>query len=40
MTKIEYIDFIRNSLQMVDKTAKFHREQVAAAINNAVNTVF
>jgi len=40
MTKLEYIDFIRNSLQMVDKTAKFHREQVAAAINVAVNTMF
>jgi len=40
MTKIEYIDFIRNSLQMVDKTQKFHVEQVAAAINNAVNTIF
>jgi hypothetical protein len=40
MTKLEYIDFVRNSLQMVDQTAKFHREQVAAAINNAVNTVF
>jgi len=40
MTKLEYIDFIRNSLQMVDKTAKFHREQVAAAINSALNTVF
>lgn len=40
MTKIEYVDFICNSLQMVDKTAKFHKEQVAAAINNAVNTVF
>ena len=40
MTKGEYIDFVRNSLQMVDKTAKFHRQQVAAAINNAVNTLF
>lgn len=40
MTKGEYIDFIRNSLQMVDKTAKFLRPQVEAAINNAVNTVF
>jgi len=40
MTKIEYIDFIRNSLPMVDKTNKFHPEQVAAAINVAVNTVF
>jgi hypothetical protein len=40
MTKIEYIDFIRNSLQMVDKTYRFHREQVAAAINVAVNTMF
>jgi len=40
MTKAEYIDFIRNSLQAVDKTAKYHPEQVAAAINVAVNTVF
>ena len=40
MTKAEYIDFVRNSLQMVDKTAKYHHEQVAAAINVAVNTVF
>jgi len=40
MTKIEYIDFVRNSLQMVDKTAKFHREQVSAALNVAINTVF
>jgi hypothetical protein len=40
MTKAEYIDFIRNSLPMVDKTSKFHVEQVSAAINLAVNTVF
>ena len=40
MTKIEYIDFIRNSLSMVDKTSKFHREQVALAINFAVNTIY
>lgn len=40
MTKAEYIDFVRNSLQMVDKTQRFHPQQVAAAINNAVNTVF
>jgi hypothetical protein len=40
MTKAEYIDFIRNSLPQVDKTFRFHREQVAAAINEAVNTVF
>jgi len=40
MTKAQYIDFIRNSLQMVDKTSKYHQEQVAAAINNAVNTLF
>jgi len=40
MTKAEYIDFIRNSLPMVDKTSRFHREQVGAAINVAVNTVF
>ena len=40
MTKIEYIDFIRNSLSMVDKTAKFHRAQVEAAINLAVNSAF
>jgi len=40
MTKIEYIDFIRNSLSMMDKTAKFHREQVSAAINFAINSVF
>ena len=40
MTKIEYVDFIRNSLQMVDKTGKFMPKQVAAAINVAVNTVF
>ena len=40
MTKAEYIDFIRNSLPQVDKTSRFHREQVAAAINEAVNTVF
>jgi hypothetical protein len=40
MTKAEYIDFVRNSLPMVDKTSRFHRQQVAAAINVAVNTVF
>jgi len=40
MTKNEYIDFIRNSLQAVDKTSRFHPEQVAAAMNVAVNTVF
>ena len=40
MTRAQYIDFIRNSLQMVDQTNKYHREQVAAAINVAVNTVF
>jgi len=40
MTKNEYIDFVRNSLQMVDKTQKYHSQQVAAAINHAVNTVF
>ena len=40
MTKAEYIDFVRNSLQMVDKTSKFLRPQVEAAINNAINTVF
>jgi hypothetical protein len=40
MTKAEYIDFIRNSLPMVDKTSRFHYEQVAAAINLAVNSVF
>jgi hypothetical protein len=40
MTKAEYIDFIRNSLPMVDKTSRFHHEQVAAAINMVVNTVF
>lgn len=40
MTKAQYIDFIRNSLQMADKTDRYHHEQVAAAINNAVNTVF
>lgn len=40
MTQNEYIDFIRNSLAMVDKTAKFLRPQVEAAINFAVNTVF
>lgn len=40
MTKIEYIDFIRNSLRMADKTAKYHPTQVDAAINVAVNTVF
>jgi len=40
MTKIEYIDYIRNSLQMVDKTSKFHRAQVETAINSATNTVF
>jgi hypothetical protein len=40
MTKAEYIDFIRNSLPQVDKTNRFHREQVSAAINEAVNTVF
>lgn len=40
MTQLEYIDFIRNSLSMVDKTAKFHREQVKAAVNFAMNTVF
>ena len=40
MTKAEYIDFIRNSLPQVDKTSKYHHEQVAAAINVAVNTIF
>jgi len=40
MTKLQYIDFIRNSLPMVDKTSKYHRLQVEAAINVAVNTVF
>lgn len=40
MTKKEYIDFVRNSLPMVDKTAKFHPQQVAGAINMAVNAVF
>ena len=40
MTKAEYIDFIRNSLPMVDKTDKYHRKQVSAAINMAVNQVF
>ena len=40
MTKQAYIDTIRNSLPMVDKTNRYHEEQVAAAINNAVNTVF
>ena len=40
MTKAEYIDFIRNSLPMVDKTSRFHFEQVSAAINLAVNSVF
>jgi len=40
MTKAEYIDFIRNSLPAMDKTRKYHREQVGIAINNAVNSVF
>lgn len=40
MTKEEYIDFIRNSLPMVDQTSRFHEKQVEAAINLAVNTVF
>lgn len=40
MTQYEYIDFIRNSLSMVDKTAKFLRPQVEAALNFAINTVF
>ena len=40
MTKAEYIDFIRNSLPQVDKTSRFHHDQVAAAINVAVNTIF
>ena len=40
MTKNEYIDFIRNSLPMEDKTDKFHPAQVEAAINLAVNTAF
>jgi len=40
MTKAEHIDFIRNSLRSIDKTGKFLRPQVGAAINNAVNTVF
>ena len=40
MTKIEYVYFIRNSLQMGDKTQRFHREQVKAALNLAINTVF
>ena len=40
MTKLEYIDFIRNSLQQIDDTSRFHREQVSAALNLAVNTVF
>lgn len=40
MTKKEYIDFIRNSLPMEDETDKFHRAQVAAALNSAINTAF
>lgn len=40
MTKAEYIDFIRNSLKLEDKTNKYHPKQVEAAINSAVNTVF
>ena len=40
MTKAEYIDFIRNSLPQVDKTSRYHHDQVAAAINVAVNTIF
>lgn len=40
MTKAEYIDFIRNSLPMVDQTNRFHENQIAVAINMAVNTVF
>lgn len=39
-TKNEYIDFVRNSLQMVDQTAKYHPEQVAAAIDVASATMF
>lgn len=40
MTRAQYIDFIRGSLPMVDQTSRFHHEQVAGAINIAVNTVF
>ena len=40
MTKIEYIDYMINSLQAADKTNKFHPKQVEAAINFATNTVF
>ena len=40
MTKAEYIDFIRNSLPQVDKTSRYQHQQVAAAINVAVNTIF
>jgi len=40
MIKGEYIDFIRNSLPQVDKTDRFHREQVARAIDVAVSQVF
>ena len=40
MTKQEYIHFIKNSLPQVDKTSKFHYEQIASAINVAINQVF
>ena len=40
MIKGEYIDFVRNSLQMVDQTLKYHTEQVAAAIDVASASVF
>ena len=40
MTRAQYIDFIRNGLPMVDQTDRFHHEQVASAINMAINTVF
>lgn len=40
MTKNEYVDFIRNTLPLEDKTNKFHPGNVEAAINLAVNTVF
>lgn len=40
MRKLEYIDFIRNSLLQVDKTSKYHPKQVGVALNMAVNSMF
>ena len=40
MKKGEYIDYVRNSLALLDKTNKYHRNQVAFAIEKAFNSAF